>query len=129
MHIVRLATYCSFMEYNYEKLEVTKLARELSKQIYQVTQLWPKTELYSGNLGNQARRSAISVSLNIAEGSAGTKKDFARFTRIAIKSLLETRECLILSKELGYAQDEKMHELITKLYFKLINLRNSLLRP
>ena len=64
------------MEYNYEKLEVTKLARELSKRIYSVTKQWPDIELYSGNLGNQARRAAVSVLLNIAEGSAGTKKDF-----------------------------------------------------
>lgn len=116
------------MQLNYEKLEVIELSRQIVGQVYQISSGWPNRELYGGGLGNQARRASVSIVLNIAEGSGGTKNENARFVRIAIRSTLETRECLILAKQLGYQTDESIHQLLIKLYFKLINLRNSLLK-
>jgi four helix bundle protein len=51
-------------------------------------QLFPQEERF--RLIDQIHRSALSIMLNIAEGSAkGTDKDFARFLRMAIGSVNE----------------------------------------
>lgn len=112
------------MEFNYEKLEVSKLANELIRRIYKITEDFPKEEMYC--LVSQIRRAVISVLLNIAEGSSkDTKKDFKRFVRIAIGSLVETDCALKIGFNLGYLDEENikaLEPLIKELYFKLIGL-------
>lgn len=68
----------------FEKLEVWHLAIELAKDIYQSTASFPREEKFG--LTNQIRRASVSVSSNLAEGSARiTKKDQAHFSTIAFK--------------------------------------------
>ena len=50
---------------SYRDLEVYKLARQLSKEIYEVSKGFPKEEMYS--LTDQIRRSSRSVGAQIAE--------------------------------------------------------------
>jgi four helix bundle protein len=50
----------------HKELLVWKKGIELVKQIYKMTQLFPKEALYG--LSNQMRRSAVSIPSNIAEG-------------------------------------------------------------
>lgn len=117
------------MEFRYEQLEVVKLSRALTIEVYLITRSWPREEIFAGGLGNQARRAAVSVSLNIAEGSGGTKADNARFVTIATRSLLEVRECFATAVGLGYISSETERELCSKiatLYFKLLHLRDFL---
>ncbi len=52
----------------YERLEAWRLAHQLVTTVYRISQKWPKSELYG--LTSQTRRSAFSIALNIAEGSA-----------------------------------------------------------
>lgn len=53
-------------------------------------------------LGDQMKRSAISVPSNIAEGaSRGSKKEFVRFLNISIASLNELETQLIISNKIG----------------------------
>lgn len=76
------------MKFGFEELEVWNLALEIIDGVYAIADKFPPVELY--NLTSQMRRAAISISLNIAEGSGRYhKKDFARFIRLAIGSLLE----------------------------------------
>lgn len=77
------------LKFGYQNLEVVSLAKTLIKEIYHITSRFPSSEIYG--LTNQIRRAAISIALNIAEGS-GKKSfiDFNRFVRISIGSLLET---------------------------------------
>ena len=56
-----------YREFSFEGLEVYKAARMLVRDIYRLQQKFPKTEIYA--LGDQIRRSASSVTSNIAEGS------------------------------------------------------------
>jgi four helix bundle protein len=55
-----------------EKLEIWQDAMERVKTTYALTKTWPKEELYG--LTSQARRAAVSIPANLAEGlGRGTK--------------------------------------------------------
>ena len=53
-------------EMNYTELDVWKSSRELVKNVYLLSDLFPKEELYA--LTNQVRRCSKSIPSNIAEG-------------------------------------------------------------
>jgi four helix bundle protein len=114
----------SKVEYGFYRLEVWKLGMELVDFIYTLTKKFPSDEKFS--LVSQMRRAAVSVPLNIAEGSIKrTKKDFASFVRIALGSLMETMTCLEISLRQKYiliVDYEKGQQIIQELYFKLIAL-------
>lgn len=85
------------MMFGFEKLNVWQLAVEFADAIYAATAGFPAAERFG--LTSQIRRSAVSVSANIAEGSGrGTKRDFARFVEIAFGSLMETISHLTICK-------------------------------
>lgn len=86
----------------HKDLDVWKNSISLVKEIYIVSKLFPKDELYG--LTNQIRRSAVSVASNIAEGAARNyEKEFIRFLYIAKGSLSELETQIIIAKELEYA--------------------------
>ncbi len=86
-------------KYAFEKLEVWQKSRVLVKSIYRLTATFPDDERFG--LTSQLRRSAISVSSNIAEGSTrSSKRDKARFYEIAYGSLIELLNQLILATDL-----------------------------
>jgi len=100
-------------------LEIWHEAVEIVKEVYTLTRSWPKEELYGLPRGicgynpiprgrrNQARRAAVSIPANLAEGlGRGTSKEMGRFAQIALGSLYELDTLLHLSTELRYsAQD------------------------
>ena len=112
------------MQFGYEKLEVSKLARGLIREVYLITKNFPDDEKYG--LISQLRRAVASVLLNIAEGSnEESKKEFKYFVRISISSLVEVDCGLKIAIDLNYMKIEKYSELdpkIKELYFKLIGL-------
>ena len=61
------------MEYvkSFRDLEVYKLSRQLSKEIFEISKMFPKEEMYS--LTDQVRRSSRSVGAQIAEAWAKRK--------------------------------------------------------
>ena len=77
------------MKFKFEDLEVWQLGMELTDGVYELSEKYPKKERYV--LSSQLISSVILIPLNIAEGNGRrTKKDFRRFIRNAIGSLLET---------------------------------------
>jgi four helix bundle protein len=94
-------------EYNFEKLEIWKLSIRLAVSVYRITKKYPEAEKYG--LVSQLRRSASSISSNIAEGVSrfGTK-DRARFIEIAYGSTIEVLNHFILSKELEFIDDVEL---------------------
>jgi four helix bundle protein len=77
---------------------------ELAVKVYELTDKFPKTEIFG--LTNQMRRAAVSISSNIAEGTARqTNKEFTQFLYIALGSNSELETQLLLAKEIGYISD------------------------
>ena len=95
---------------NFDKLLVWQRAHSLVLKIYEVTNSFPKEEIWG--LTSQIRRSAVSVPSNIVEGKArGSRKDFKRFLLIARGSLEEVKYQSLLAKELKYMNEEQYEEI------------------
>jgi len=94
---------------NYRDLLVWKQGIELVKIIYQLTQKFPKEEIYG--LTSQIRRCAVSVPSNIAEGHArDSLKEYIQFLSISAGSLAELQTQLVIAKELRMGQVEHVEE-------------------
>ena len=87
--------------FGFEKLEVWQRAIGFADTVYLVTRHFPHDERFG--LTNQMRRAAVSISSNIAEGSARTsRKDFARFIEIATGSLNEVISQAFIGRNQGF---------------------------
>ena len=76
-------------------------AMTLSRNIYKISQGFPRDELYG--LTSQLRRCSVSVPANIAEGYGRyLPKDNIRFLRIANGSLYELQTLVELAQDFGY---------------------------
>jgi four helix bundle protein len=73
--------------FNFEKLEVWQKAIIYAGLVYRLTRTFPPDERFG--LTNQLRRASVSISSNIAEGSARPRADFSRFLGYAAGSLSE----------------------------------------
>ena len=95
---------------NFDKLLVWQRAHLLVLKIYEVTNSFPKEEIWG--LTSQIRRAAVSVPSNIVEGKArGSRKDFKRFLLVARGSLEEVKYQSLLAKELKYMNEEQYEEI------------------
>lgn len=84
----------------YTRLHAWQACFRLAVEVYQVTQLWPKQELYG--LTSQARRAAYSAGANLAEGSAKRgPREFRRYLDISFGSLSELGFALLLANRVG----------------------------
>jgi four helix bundle protein len=86
-------------KFDFENLKVYQKALEYVDFVYKITKGFPKTEIFS--LIDQLKRASISICLNIAEGSGGSKPEFNQFLKIARRSV---RECIAIS-EISYRQN------------------------
>lgn len=113
---------------NFRNLSVWQKSHELTLAIYKSTTFYPKEEMYG--LTNQMRRSASSVPSNIAEGCGrNTQSQLAYFLNVGMGSASELEYQLILSKDLGFINDqifkEQTHQvtevkrMLTSLYQKV----------
>lgn len=85
--------------YHFEKLRVYQHAIDLVEKIYQVVSKLPRDERFA--LGDQLKRSVVSIILNIAEGSIGLgDTEYKRYLKIALRSLYETVAGLKLTEKL-----------------------------
>lgn len=84
---------------DFRNLKVWKRAHQVVLDVYRCTASFPAEERYG--LTSQVRRSAVSVSSNIAEGCGrGSDADFARFAQMAMGSASELEYQLLLAHDL-----------------------------
>lgn len=96
---------------SFEDLLVWQKAHKYVLGIYRVTKSFPKEEMFG--LVNQMRRASASITANIAEGFVRRgQKDKLHFYNISQGSLEETRNFVILSKDLGYISEVDKDELL-----------------
>ena len=96
---------------SYQDLEVWKLSIALVKEIYLITEKFPKSESYG--LTNQIRRAAVSIPSNIAEGQGrNSSKEFRQFLSIALGSVAETETQLIIAKEINFLRNDELEPLL-----------------
>lgn len=95
--------------FDFEKLRVYQLALEFTDKIYQITKRYPSEERFG--LTDQFRRAAVSIPLNIAEGSGGSKQEFKQYLKIARRSIRECIAVIDISFRQKYITSETRSEL------------------
>lgn len=114
--------------HQFKELKVWNNSRLLVKEIYIHTESFPKEEVFG--LTNQIRRSAISISSNIAEGCGRESSiEFARFLDLANGSAFELESQLILANDLSFLSDTDFLELnirVTEIQKMLHGLLNTI---
>jgi len=101
------------MSFRFEQLQIWQAAILFVNTIYTITRTFPSEERFS--LTDQLRRSASSISANIAEGSgSSSKKDFMHYLDIAIKSTYETVSHLVIAKEQSYLPETSYKKLYSE---------------
>lgn len=94
----------------FEDLTVWQLARKFRHRIYQVTESWPKREMYG--LTAQIRDAVVSVTANIAEGYGRYHyQENIQFCRISRGSVNEVLDHLYAALDEGYISQETFDEL------------------
>jgi four helix bundle protein len=99
---------------SFTDLNTWREAHKLVLAVYELTKNFPREEIY--RLVDQLSRAVISITSNIAEGfSRNSAKEKMQFYAIALGSLTEVQNQLILAKDLKYLSQEKYEGLITQI--------------
>ena len=102
------------MEYvkSFRELEVYKFARQLSKNIFEVSKSFPKEEMYS--LTDQVRRSSRSIGAQIAEawGKRRYEKHFTSKLTDADGEQLETQHWIETALDCSYISQKFADDLL-----------------
>jgi len=98
----------------YRDLKVFQMAYQLAVDIHEITKTFPKEEKYS--LTDQIRRSSRSVSANLAEAWKKRRYEKAFISKVidCAGEAGETEVWLDFSKDFGYLNEIKYHELIKR---------------
>jgi four helix bundle protein len=99
--------------FKFEELRVYQRAINFIDSTYTLTSAWPIKEQYG--LINQMNRAAVSIALNIAEGSSRTKKDFKHFLDMSRGSCMECVAILAIAKNRKYVNIDNHHALYAAL--------------
>jgi four helix bundle protein len=111
---------------SYEQLIVWQKSMDFVVEVYEVTERFPKGELYG--LTSQMRRAAVSIPSNIAEGSRrGSKKDFKNFLRIAYGSGAELETQTGLAVRLAFVSADDCAR-ATELLDEIMRMLNVFIR-
>jgi len=114
---------------SYKDLIAYQKAYKFALEIYRITKNYPKEEIYG--LVSQMRRSAVSISCNIAEGyRRGHRKEYLQFLYMAHGSCGELETLLSLSYDLAmidrdtfeklYSMQEEVSRLLRGLILSLL---------
>ena len=98
---------------NFREYKVWQDAVDYATYVYEITSQLPWFE--KKGLCDQLQRAAVSISSNIAEGSARpTDADFAHFLDQALGSSYEVETQLLICKNIKYITEDQYNELLSK---------------
>jgi len=104
---------------SYENLIVWQKSMDLVVLIYELTNKFPKEEIYG--ITSQMRRASVSIPSNIAEGSRrSSRKDFRNFLLNVYGSGAELETQVKITKRLCFGNEEN--------YKKIENLLSEIMR-
>ena len=115
---------------SYRDLIVWRKSMDLVTAIYEITEKFPKSEMYG--LMTQMRRSSTSIPSNIAEGRKhSSKAEFRRCLTIAfgsgaeLETQIEIAKRLPFGKKLDFSKAESLLEEVMKMLNVLMQKLNS----
>lgn len=111
-----------FLKLNHQKLEVFKASRTFVLECYKLSKILPDSERFG--MISQIRRAALSVHLNIAEGSSRRSEvERKRYYEISRGSIIEIDATFDIANELGYLNNYDIKSLgeITIRTFQMIS--------
>jgi four helix bundle protein len=98
---------------SYRDLVAWQKAMALVCAVYEATRRWPREELYG--LTDQARRAAVSVPANVAEGQGRQgKAEFLHHLSMANGSLHELETHMLIARDLGYLDEAACDALLAR---------------
>ena len=99
-----------FLNLNHKSLTIYARIRELTKEVYKVSNQLPPEERF--NMVQQVRRAALSVKLNFAEGSTRkSAQERKRYYEISRGSVVEIDAALETAVDLEYFKIEPLQKL------------------
>ena len=111
---------------SYKDLIVWQKSTELVIEIYNLTRLFPKSEIYG--LVSQMRRAAIAIPSNIAEGYRRNHiKEYIQFLYVAngsaseLETQIDIARKLVETKDLNYLKCENLINEVLKMLTVLIS--------
>ena len=95
---------------SFRDLEVWKKSHKLAREIFDLTDVFPRTYLF--DLTSQLRRAALSVPTNLAEGCATShSKELMQFVNIAKRSVSEAQYLVFFACERKLVSEAQFQEL------------------
>ena len=100
---------------NFRNYKIWNESLEFTTEIYKITRGFPSFERYG--LGDQLRRASVSISSNIAEGSAReSEREFIHFLSISLGSAFEVETQLQIAYNLEYIDHYTFESLLKKVH-------------
>lgn len=113
---------------NFRNYGVWKDGVEFSAHVYDLTEQFPKKEMYA--LCDQLQRASVSIPSNVAEGcSRRSQNEFAHYLDISLGSSYEIETQMEIAHILKYVSDKQYDDIIEKVQSiekKLTNLINTI---
>lgn len=113
--------------FNFEKLDVWQKSVSFAGMIYRCSRNFPHEERFG--LTNQIRRAATSIASNLAEGSARSRADFAKFIGYSAGSTYEVVTQATIARNEGFLPNpdfDKIYREADDIARMLSGLRRSL---
>ena len=111
---------------SFKELKIWQKGIEIVKDVYMLTNMFPKEELYG--LTSQMKRSEISIPSNIAEGfKRYHSKEYSQFLHIVLGSAAELETQLIIANELKFMNKDSLDVISGKINY-LSKMVSSLLK-
>jgi four helix bundle protein len=99
-----------FLQLAHTKLNVYQFSQAMALECYKVTREFPTDEKFT--MVQQIRRAALSVHLNIAEGSSRKSQvERNRYYEIARGSVIEIDAAIAIAHQLSYASLDQLQPL------------------